>query len=134
MPPAGDYRGCGIILGKITPETELIGVAEGITSGLAWMIENGYPVLCALSAENMKIINIPTHVKHVIIVMDNDDSYTGQAAATSLANRLVVRENKLVNVTQIISTYDKSGYTEYAGTPSGMDYLDYVNWKKKEGR
>lgn len=84
--------------------SEALIVAEGIETALAarWLYSetgNGdFPAWATISANGMKNLAVPGFIKTVIIMADNDASFTGQASAYELANRLVVREKKHVEV------------------------------------
>ncbi len=100
-------------------DAETLIVAEGIETALAARYlckvrgRGVFPAWATISASGMKKIAIPKSVKHVIIMADNDASFTGQAAAYDLANRLVVRDKRTVEV-----FYPKQVDT---------DWLDYLN-------
>jgi putative DNA primase/helicase len=66
-----------------------IGIAEGIETALAAAHRFGAPVWAATNAVLLESWVPPAGVKEVLIAGDNDASYTGQAAAYSLARRLV---------------------------------------------
>ena len=74
-----------------------IGIAEGIETALAASRRFGVPVWAATNAELMKGWMPPAGVERVSIFGDNDASYTGQAAAYALAQRLV-REGCAVEI------------------------------------
>ena len=93
MTPNGKLMGSAVRLGR----GERIAVTEGIETGMAVMNRTGLPTWAALSANGMKQLQIPDLVTHVSIYGDNDHSYTGQAAALDLAQRLH-REGKVVEV------------------------------------
>jgi len=100
---ASTISGGAIRLFNVKDKETLI-VAEGIETALAarhmlnerWGTD--HPAWATISANGMKKIAIPKTIKHVIIMGDNDSSFTGQAAAYELANRLRVREKKTVEV------------------------------------
>jgi len=66
-----------------------LGIAEGIETALAASIRFQTPVWAATNATLLADWVPPEGVKRVLIAGDNDASYTGQAAAFSLARRLV---------------------------------------------
>ncbi|OZA27532.1 MAG: hypothetical protein B7X93_08935 [Hydrogenophilales bacterium 17-61-9] len=79
--------------------TEELALAEGIETALAVLLLTGLPVWPTLNSGNMEDIQLPEYVRKVHIFGDNDVTFTGQAAAFKLANRLVVREKRQVSVT-----------------------------------
>ena len=70
-------------------------VAEGIESALAVYELTGKPTWSLVSATLMESFKPPREVKEVWVFGDNDVTWTGQKAAYTLANRLIV-QNKLV--------------------------------------
>lgn len=94
----GPMSGGAIRLFKLEGETLI--VAEGIETALAarhlYKQRTGkiVPAWATVSANGMRNLAIPKAIKKVIIMADNDASFTGQSAAYDLANRLVVK-NKL---------------------------------------
>jgi len=95
LPPIGTITGAGVWLS--TPD-EKVGVCEGIETGLACQEMFEVPVFCALNANNLQEAIFPGAVKSVHIYGDLDQSYTGQMAAFTLANRLAVKEGRSVDV------------------------------------
>ena len=80
--------GSCVRLGAISTE---IGIAEGIETALAASALYGLPVWAGISAQNMIKWLPPEGVEHVTVFGDADDSYTGQAAAYTLARRIKQR-------------------------------------------
>ena len=74
-----------------------LGIAEGVETAMAASRRFGVPVWAATNAELMKGWVPPASVERVSIFGDNDASYTGQAAAFALAQRLV-REGCAVEI------------------------------------
>lgn len=70
---------------------EHIGIAEGIETALSagWVFD--LPVWAATNATLLAQWNPPDGIKHVTVFGDNDSSFTGQAAAYTLAKRLVTK-------------------------------------------
>jgi putative DNA primase/helicase len=66
-----------------------IGIAEGIETALAASKRFQTPVWAATNAQLLEAWVPPEGVQEVLIAGDNDASWTGQAAAYSLARRLV---------------------------------------------
>jgi putative DNA primase/helicase len=70
------------------PSPQVLGIAEGIETALSASILFGVPVWSAISAPLLKKWRPPMGVQKVIIFGDNDENYTGQEAAYSLARSL----------------------------------------------
>ena len=66
-----------------------LGIAEGIETALAASQRFGVPIWAATNAVLLEAWVPPEGVERVVIVGDNDASFTGQAAAFGLARRLV---------------------------------------------
>ncbi len=65
-----------------------IGIAEGIETALSASALFGMPVWAAISAGGLVSWDPPESIKSVVIFGDNDETYTGQASAYTLARRL----------------------------------------------
>lgn len=74
---------------RLYPATDTVAIAEGIETALAVHQHTEYPVWASISAGGMKGIVLPKSIKEVLIYADNDESFTGQAAAYALAQRMV---------------------------------------------
>ncbi len=111
MPPSGDMRGSSVRLGT-DPEGDIV-VGEGIETTLAGMqyygVESG---MAAISAHGMETLVLPKKVERVIILADNDKSFTGQKAAFTLARHY---DSKGLSVSVVMS---------YIG---GCDFNDILN-------
>jgi putative DNA primase/helicase len=79
-------NGSSVRLGAMV---ERVGIAEGIETALAasWLFS--LPMVAATNATLLDVWMPPKPVKEVLICADHDASYTGHAAAYSLAKRLV---------------------------------------------
>jgi putative DNA primase/helicase len=86
MSPKGTITGASIRL-HVDFEDKIC-VAEGIESAYAAHKDSGFPAFATISAHGMESFVAPKGVKTVWIYGDNDESYTGQAAAYALAKRL----------------------------------------------
>jgi phage/plasmid primase-like uncharacterized protein len=62
--------------------------AEGIETALTVLAAGGGSVWAAISAGNMRVIDLPSGIRNIVIVADNDDSGTGIDAARDFAGRL----------------------------------------------
>lgn len=77
-------KGCAV---RLSPPTDVLGIAEGIETAAAVTALFGVPCWAALNAENLKGWVPPEGVR-VVIYGDNDFSWTGHEAAYSLGRKL----------------------------------------------
>lgn len=82
----------------LSPAAAVMGVAEGIETAMSASILSGIPVWSCFAAGSLAKWWPPEAAEKVVIFGDNDGTYTGQAAAYALANRLVVRHKLTVDV------------------------------------
>jgi putative DNA primase/helicase len=73
---------------RLGPLQEQIGVAEGIETAICAGKRFGLPVWAAISANGMISWEPPEGVRSVVVFGDNDENFTGQQAAFTLAKRL----------------------------------------------
>lgn len=71
-----------------------LGIAEGIETAYSASELFKMPVWAALNAAQMQKFEPPNGCNEVVIFADNDDNYTGQAAAFALAKRLKLQLGK----------------------------------------
>lgn len=76
---------------RLFPVAERMGIAEGVETAYAASKRFGLPVWSAIDAGKLAKWQPPAGCKSVVVFGDNDRSFTGQAAAFTLANRLAVR-------------------------------------------
>lgn len=76
---------------RLAPMAECLGLAEGIETALRASVLFSMPVWAAISAGGMRDWEAPEGLRHLIVFGDNDENFTGQMAAYSLANRLSLK-------------------------------------------
>lgn len=76
---------------RLFPIAEGIGIAEGIETALAASVLFCKPVWSCISAGGVESFEPPAGVLSVTVFADNDENFTGQAAAYALARRLSLR-------------------------------------------
>lgn len=76
---------------RLAPMAECLGIAEGIETALRASVLFGVPTWAAISAGGMRDWEAPEGITEVVIFGDNDENFTGQNAAFSLAHRLAMR-------------------------------------------
>jgi putative DNA primase/helicase len=115
MPGVSNLVGGAIRLFK--PEESTIGIAEGIETAIAATQLSSIPCWAAISSSMLKGFIPPDGIRKVVVFADNDASFTGQAAAYHLANRMYV-----------------SGLVAEVLIPEiGKDFNDYLLSSKKLG-
>jgi len=67
---------------------KVLGLSEGVETGVALTHLRGFPVWACISAVLMTHVQVPERVREVRIAVDMDVSGTGQNAALALALRL----------------------------------------------
>lgn len=87
-------KGAAVRLSRVASH---IGIAEGLETALAASQRFQLPVWAATNATLLEQWHVPQGVKRITIMADNDQSFTGQAAAFMLAKRLV-RDGLVVDI------------------------------------
>ena len=113
MAPIKNYSGHCVQLYE--PMDGILGVAEGIETALAARICTGIPTWAAITSNGLTKFSPPPGVHTLFIFGDSDASFTGQAAAYTLANRLKCRPKENLTIHVVIP--EKIGY----------DMLDVLN-------
>lgn len=101
----GPCRGGAV---RLAEPNGLLMVGEGIETCLAAMMASGHPAWAALSTSGLRTLELPTHVRDVIVLADGDDA--GETAAQSCARRWT-RQGRCVRI---------------ARPPRGMDFNDLL--------
>ncbi len=86
---------------RLAPATEILGLAEGIETGLSCQQMYGDPIWCACGS-NMAGIGIPDRVKRVIIYADNGSA--GERAAEKAAAEFH-RQGRKVTISQPVDRF-----------------------------
>lgn len=87
---------------------EVLMVGEGIETCLAAMQATGNPAWAALSTSGLRALDLPDHVREVIVLADGDDP--GEAAARACALRWKSQGRRV----------------RIARSPRGMDFNDVL--------
>jgi DNA primase len=86
---------------RLAPATEILGICEGIETGLSAMQMYGDPVWAACGS-NMAGVVIPDSVKHLVVYADNGSA--GEAAAEKAAETFH-RQGRRVTISQPIDRF-----------------------------
>ncbi len=105
LPPLETIKGCAIRLGYTSSAKKLI-IGEGIETVLSGMEEFGGAGYACISAGNMEEVILPEAVSTIIILADNDKSFTGQKSAFALARKLDAKKHTVEVVMKADSGLD----------------------------
>ena len=83
---------------RLDTEHVRMSIAKGIETAMAASVLFNIPVWAAVNAQNLAKWVPPAVAKCVTVFGDNDVSYTGQAAAYTLARRLTLQHRLIVDV------------------------------------
>jgi putative DNA primase/helicase len=98
----GPTKGAGVVLGSLTG-TGRVYVGEGIETTLSAVSLTGWPGIATLGAWNMPEVELPPHVRDIVIVPDPDGS--GIRGARKAARRWVA-EGRRVRIAGGLDTAD----------------------------
>lgn len=85
---SGAMVGSALRLHRLNGGDALV-IGEGVETSLSAGIITGLPAWAAMDAGKLEKVEIPEQVRRVVIAADNDANFAGQAAAYSLAKRLI---------------------------------------------
>jgi putative DNA primase/helicase len=88
----GSMRGGAI---KLFDAGDILAIGEGVETCLAFYSQFKVPVWAASSATLMEQVVIPSLVKKVVILVDNDINGAGRKAADSLSRRLISEKREV---------------------------------------
>lgn len=88
----GACRGGAI---RLTEATDRLALCEGVEDALSILQSTDWPVWACAGTSNLRAVQIPSHVREVMICSDNDDA--GKEAAKDLSARLIT-EGKRVRI------------------------------------
>jgi hypothetical protein len=74
---------------RLAKAGEVLGLAEGVESGLSAMQINGIPTWCCLGAARMHRVAIPATIRELHIFADNDDAGRIAAERTAAAHKAI---------------------------------------------
>ncbi|MBF0316359.1 MAG: toprim domain-containing protein [Oligoflexia bacterium] len=114
----GTVKGGTVRIGELTEEDLVVGICEGIETGIAVNLATDMPIWCGVSASGMESSEIPLRVRKVYIWGDKDRSMRGEQAADKLAARLSARG---VEVFVLLPP------SEIPAGAKGVDWLDVFN-------
>ena len=102
----GTLRGSAV---RLAPTTDRVWLTEGVEDGLALMQMMGEPAWAVLGTSGFKSVELPEHIKQVILAPDGDSA--GQAVIQDAARRLAGQGREV----------------RAAKLPSGLDWCDVLD-------
>ncbi len=94
---------------RLAPTTDRVWLTEGVEDGLAVMQMMGEPAWAVLGTSGFKSVQMPDHIRQVILAPDGDDA--GQAVLEDAARRLA-GQGREVRVAKL---------------PAGKDWCDVLD-------
>jgi putative DNA primase/helicase len=85
LPPIDTIKGGAV---RLFPAADVLGISEGVETGLACHQLWGIPVWATISEGGMTSFEPPAGLRRALVFGDNDSNFVGQAAAHTLAKRL----------------------------------------------
>jgi putative DNA primase/helicase len=76
---------------RLYPAKDVLGVAEGIETACSAHEIFGIPVWSCISANLLEAFVVPEGIKKLVVLADNDSTFTGQKAAYVLAHRVSLK-------------------------------------------
>jgi len=113
----GKISGGAIRLFDVDGE-KTMGIAEGIETALAGAEDFKIPFWSAVNASLLKSWVPPDNIEHIVVLGDNDRTFTGQAAAYALAKTIVLKHKKTAEV--------------FIPARVDFDWLDQLNEAKRK--
>lgn len=110
LTPIETINGCAI---RLYDYNGHLGIAEGIETAIACYELTGIPTWSVMNTSGMESFIPPDDVNNITVFADSDHNYAGQKAAFTLANKLVIKYNRTVDI-QMPSKI-------------GNDFLDVLN-------
>jgi putative DNA primase/helicase len=113
---------------KLFPVDDTLAIAEGVKSALSYYELEKVPVWATINSTQMARFKPPERVKKLIIVADNDKSFTGQKAAYECANRLAVHDDTKHIDISVVNFIDYKMIRDSGHDFDAADYLCMENW------
>jgi hypothetical protein len=100
---ARDLENCRRMLGRpgrgcvrLAPASDILGLAEGVESGLSAMILLGVPVWSTLGSERLARVDVPLSVRRLVLLADRDKAGWLGATAALQAHAVQGRDIEIV--------------------------------------
>ena len=113
---------------KLFPVDATLAIAEGVKSALSFYELEKIPTWATINSTQMARFKPPERVKKLIIVADNDKSFTGQKAAYECANRLAVHDDTNHIDISVVNFIDHDMIRDSGHDFDAADYLCMENW------
>lgn len=92
LPPKTPLPGSAI---RLAEPADYLGLCEGIETALSVIQMTDIPTWACINAGGLEAVEIPQSVTRVCVWGDNDENYTGQKSAYTLANKLKIKRPEL---------------------------------------